>query len=369
MTEEQVDGVTVTRIPQFPDHSRSALRRALYYLSFAASASTIGAAVSRPTDLVFVYVSALPVAFAGWIVSLLRRVPLVYDIADLWPDSVTASGLMENRLLLRLLRGCCSFLYRRADAVNTVTKGFRRRLVEMGVPLERIEVVHNWMPSETYTPQLANPGLAEKLGMAGKFNVVYAGTMGPVQALSTVLEAAKQLLTSPPIQFVFVGSGLELPLLRDKARELRLTNVTFLERRPPEEMPGILALGDVLLVHLKPDPLSDISIPSKTFSYMACGKPILLAVRGEAAEFVAEHGFGLAVRPSDADALATGVRQLFEMSEPTRNAMGESASRVYQCRFSGAVQIKVVEQRLRTVSEVYSCRKRRSGLPVPETRA
>jgi glycosyltransferase involved in cell wall biosynthesis len=147
--------------------------------------------------------------------------------------------------------------------------------------------------------------------MEGRFNIVFAGNMGPAQALGTVLDAAQRLRNHPEIQFVFVGDGIHKPELQKRAREMNLKNVLFHDRKPAECMAKYYALADVLLVHLKRDPLFEITIPSKTQAYLACGKPILMAVAGDAAEIVRSAGAGLVCPPENPAAMSETVLQFY----------------------------------------------------------
>ena len=156
--------------------------------------------------------------------------------------------------------------------------------------------------------------LAQETGLAGRFNIVYAGNMGAAQALRNVIKAAKLLSDIADLQFVFIGNGVEEDQLKRDVSGAGLRNILFLGRKAPQQMPSYYALADVLLVHLKNDPLFEITIPSKTTAYMACGRPILAAVKGDAAELVQSAGAGLACQPEHPQALAAAVRSLHAMS-------------------------------------------------------
>jgi glycosyltransferase involved in cell wall biosynthesis len=340
---EYLDGVKVMRVPQLPDHSRSSWRRGLYYLSFALSAAMLGTLLTQPADVVLVYQAALPVGLSGWIVSRLRGMPLVLDVVDLWPESVIASGMLQNKLVVRLLQRIANFVYEKSDHINVVTEGFRRTLLKMGVPQEQMTVIHNWMPAETYDCVAPDLALAEREGLAKRFNVMYAGNMGPSQDLRTVIEAAALLADLPQVQLVLVGDGVQYSELVEFLRKKGLRNVLFLGRRPPESMPALYALADVLLVHLKPDSLSDVSIPSKVFAYMASGRPVLTAVKGDAEQFVVENGFGVAVPPSNPAKMAEAVRWFYGASHEKREEMGKAALVAYKTKYSPAIQIGRVE--------------------------
>lgn len=348
--EETIDGVRVLRVPQIPDHSHTAWKRAIYYLSFALSAAILGTPRVRQADVLLVYQAALPIGFATWVLRRVRRLPVVLDVVDLWPESIIVSGMAQNALVLRTVRRIARWVYANADHVSVVTEGYRRNLLELGVAPEKLGVIYNWMPSDTYRVQAPDAEVARREGLEGRFNVMYAGNMGPVQDLATVLDAAERLRDDAAVQFVLVGDGLQYDDLVSKARERNLTNVRFLGRRRPDDMPALYAHAGVLLVHLRPDPLSDVTIPSKVFAYLACGRPILVAVRGEADAFVRDGGFGVSVPPSDPAAMANAVRRLYRMPSEERDRMGETALELHRSEFSSEVQTARFEAVLERVA-------------------
>lgn len=345
--EEHVDGVLVTRIPQFPDHSRSVVRRALYYLSFALSAATIGLWRSQQADVILVYHSALPTALAAWFISRVKRVPYVLDIADLWPESVAASGMLRSPILLALIRAGMKFAYRGAARINVITEGYVERLVSLGVPRAKMSLVHFWFPAGQCDPAPCDGTLMRQEQLDGRFNVIYSGTMGPLQDLGAVIEAAALLLHElPHVQFVMIGDGLEHDALVALAEQRRATNVRFLGRRSPDEVRRLHAVADALLVHLKPGSLSRISIPSKTFACMAAGRPIVMAVEGESSRLIESHTCGITAEPSNPQDLADAVRRFVAMPESERQQMAAAAVKAYRENYSSEIQIPKFERLL-----------------------
>jgi colanic acid biosynthesis glycosyl transferase WcaI len=344
---EVMDGVRVIRVPQIPDHSASVLRRVIYYCSFAFFSAIIGVLLARRPDVVLVYQAAMPVGFAGRFLSLVKRAPYVLDVVDLWPESVSMSGFLRHPVPEAIIRTLMRFIYRGARRINVVTEGFSERLVAAGVASRNLTVIHNWMPSQTYRPVPYDGERAALEGLSGRFNVMYAGNLGALQGLETVVDAAAMLRDVPAVQFVFVGGGTDSEDLALRAARSGLTNVRFLGRRPPASMPGLYAIADVLLVHLKPDPLADISIPSKTFAYLAAGRPVLMAVRGDAAQMVEKYGFGLSVPAGDPPALADAVRRMSSMSQAELDQMAAAAAEAHRTVFCAEVQIKRFDALLR----------------------
>lgn len=330
---EIIDGVSVVRVPLFPSHSRSALGRVMNYGSFMAAAGTIGAALAKSADILYVYHPPATVGIAGALVKSVRRIPIVYHIADMWPESVVESGMLGTGLMRsvveRALTGLCALNYRRADLITVLSPGFRRLLVARGVPQHKIHVVYNWTDDDTFVPVERNESLACELGFAGRFNVVYAGNLGPFQAIESLIHAAKYLDAYPRIQVVLVGAGQDRARLQEIARANNLHNVRFLTNRPYHQMALINALAEVLVVHLRDLPFFSATIPSKTQVAMACGRPILMAVRGDAAELVSKCNAGVVAEPENPEDIAQRIAELYRMPAAEREAMGRRGRDFY----------------------------------------
>jgi len=348
---EQRDGVRVLRLPLYPDRSRSASRRSLNYLSFAMSASLLGPVLCGPADLMWVYHPPLTVGIPAWLIGLLRWVPFIFEIQDMWPETLPVSGMVSNERVLRCVGRLADFVYKRAAAITVMSPGFKRNLVHKGVPADKIHVIPNWADEEIYRPVPPDPLLAEEYRWAGQFNIIYAGNMGLAQALDTVVEAATLLQDLPAVQFIMIGDGLDRLELERQVQTRRLTNVRFLPRQPAERMPHFYALADALLVHLKRDPLYEITIPSKTLAYMACGRPILCAVAGDAADVVRSAGAGVTCPPQDPSALAQAVRELYGMSKTEREALGQAGRRAFLANYTRQVLMDRYETLLTDVAE------------------
>jgi glycosyltransferase involved in cell wall biosynthesis len=327
---EQIEGIAILRVALYPSHNKSALGRIINYASFAVSAAFIGTALIKKPDVLYVYCPPATIGLPAVALSILRNVPYVIDICDLWPDTVKASGMLSSPVALWLLGEWCKFVYRCADHIVVVSPGFKHRLVSRGVPPAKIDLVHNWCDETSIHPTPPNPELATRLGLSGAFNVMFAGMMGTAQALDSVLLAAAMCRhTLPNAQFVFVGGGVDRDRLKEKAEAMGLTNTRFLPRQPMSAMGDIIALADLLLVHLKDDPLFRITIPSKTQAYMASGKPILMAVRGDAAQLVTESGAGLVCEPENPADIAEAVARFAAMSPEERRIMGQAGRQFY----------------------------------------
>lgn len=351
MQHETLEGVSVLRVPLYPSHDTSSIGRIANYGSFAFSAATIGSLLTKPADVMYVYHPPATVGLPASIIHLLRRIPFVYDIQDLWPDTLAATGMLNNKLVLSMVDKWCGFVYNQASRIVVLSPGFKEALCARGVPSDKVEVIYNWCDENQIQTAGRDEDLARKLGLAGRFNIVFAGTMGKAQALDAVLDAAGLLKDRyPVIQFVLVGGGVEVERLQQKAKKMQLANVLFLPRRPVSEIGQILNLADVLLVHLKDDPLFKITIPSKMQAYMAAGRPILVGVRGDAADLVECAKAGISCAPENPISIAESVEQLFAMLRTQLEAMGNNGREYYERELSLRVGVRRFEEIFKSVA-------------------
>jgi len=327
-----VDGVHVLRLPTFIDRTRSGIRRVLSYASFSAAAALLGnASIPRP-DIVWTYQIGLP----GVAISLMRDAPLIHEVQDLWPEwSATGEmGIRSGSLAYRMLQAQETMIYRRAHMVTTISEGFKKRLTAKGVPEEKIRVIPNWGNEVHFRPLPPDMSLGEREGLSGRFNVIYGGNIGTAQGLGVVLQAARLLTDLPTVQFVIIGDGVERAGLIAEAEGQGLGDVRFLGSRPPDQMAQYYAHADVLLIHLLQNPIYDMTIPSKTYAYLACGRPILAALSGETADLIRRLGAGITCAPGDPTALARAVRDIHGCDENERRRMGDAARAAFLREFS-----------------------------------
>jgi glycosyltransferase involved in cell wall biosynthesis len=346
LQRERSEGVKVYRVAHYPSHDSSAFGRVLNYLTFALTSAITIPFIGRGADVVYVYHPPGTTSFPALVLRLLRKIPFVIDIQDLWPDTLAATGMIGSRRILGAVNRWMNLVYRMAGAISVLSEGFREKLIERGVPTDKIHVIYNWAP-ENPPPERKDESTWQQ-PLKGRFNVVYAGNLGKAQALEEVLKAAARVAKSEStIQFVFIGEGIESGNLKAMAQSMGLTNVLFLPRMPFDEIVNALAAADVLLVHLPDDPLFAITIPSKTQAYLAAGRPIVMAVRGEAADLVEKARAGIRCRPSDPEALAAAVRSIHALSKQEREEMGHRGRAFYEEHLSLDTSINKLELCLR----------------------
>ncbi|MBC7248240.1 MAG: glycosyltransferase family 4 protein [Actinobacteria bacterium] len=326
---EVMEGIPVTRVALYPSHDRSSLKRILNYTSFAVSAALLGPLLIRDIDIIYTYHPPGTIGLPALVMKAAKRAPVVYDIQDLWPDSVRASGMLDNKVALWVLSKLCGVVYRFVDRIVVLSPGFKEELTKRGVAREKIEIIYNWCDEQALASGDEAIDEDTKEIFRDKFNVLFAGNMGKGQGLEAVVDAAEILRErQPKVQIVLVGDGTEAEKLKERARQKKLDNIVFLGRKPVDEIGGMLRHADVLLVHLKDDPLFRITIPSKTQAYMAIGKPILMGVKGDASRLVLDAGAGIVCAPGDSRSIAEGISSMYLMEEQDLKNMGERA-RVY----------------------------------------
>lgn len=306
---ETRDGIRVIRVWSYITRNEGFVKRILDYLSFMVMAFFAGLFVRR-VDLVIGTSPQFFTAVAAWALGGVKRRPYVFDLRDIWPESIRAVGAMQDSRLLDALERLELFLYRRAAAVVAVTNAFRDNLIGRGIDGAKISVTRNGVDLAQFEPRLRDAGLAAELGLTDKFVVGYVGTHGMAHSLGTVLDAAVAMQDDNDIRFVLLGDGAEKPALRARAAKLGLTNVQFLDSVSRAEVPRYWSLLDASLIHLRKADLFTTVIPSKLFECMAMGLPVLHGVEGESAEIVRETQVGVVFPSEDARALETEIRHL-----------------------------------------------------------
>lgn len=330
--KEQIDGVAIYRVPLFPSHGKSKIGRVLNYGSFFLTAFCALLFLSFRKNIVYVYHPPATVGVAAALSSLITRVPFVYDIQDLWPDTLSATGMISNIKILKMVGVLCKWIYSRAVKIVVLSPGFKKLLIERGVPENKIEIIYNWCDEKSLQAESRS---SNDYGMANRFNVVFAGNIGKAQALHVVLAAAQILaVKNPQILISFVGSGIELESLKEKAKMQNIKNVQFIPHMPMNEVGAVLKASDVLLVHLKNDPLFAVTVPSKTQAYLAIGKPVLMAVHGDAADLINEARAGLTIPSENPSAMADAILQFAAMETSRLDAMGQCGLNFYFTKLS-----------------------------------
>jgi colanic acid biosynthesis glycosyl transferase WcaI len=331
---ERVDWGRITRVHPFPTNKRNIPARALGFAGFTALVEAMalkGWRDHRP-DAVLAMSPPLTLGVAGWLAARRWRVPFVFNIQDVFPDVAVELGAITNKTVIRVASSLERWSYRRADAVTVLSDDLRDNLVakiEGAVPdaHDRIRVIPNFVDTVRIFPAEpeGSPGggaYRREFGFEGRQVVMYAGNVGFSQSLDLVLAAAGELSGRPDVAFVINGGGSAKLDLQQRVAEAGLANVHFVDFQPKERLPDVLAAGDIHVVPLRRG-LARSSVPSKTYSILAAGRPVVASVDEgtEVARVVEKAGAGLAVPPDDPDAFSHAIAALLD--DPARaRAMG-----------------------------------------------
>lgn len=329
LQRELIDGVQITRVPLYPNHDQSAVKRVLNYLSFAVSSLIYGLFMAKQADVLYAYHPPLTVGITASLIRMFRRIPVVYDIQDMWPDTLRATGMINNPRALKTVEWVCQWVYSRVDHIVVLSPGFKRLLLQRGVQEAKVEVIYNWADENALNASQGRP--PEGFPGSERFRILFAGNMGKAQALDGVLNAAALLQArASRVCFVMLGGGVEVARLKQRASDEQLHNIVFLPPVPMAEVGASLQAADALMVHLRKDPLFEITIPSKTQAYMAVGKPVLMAVNGDAADLVVKSGCGIMAESENLEALVAAAETLATLPADRLHEMGLNAQAYYR---------------------------------------
>jgi glycosyltransferase involved in cell wall biosynthesis len=324
---EQAHGLRIIRCRTYATANRGFVRKTAGHLVFMASSVAQAASALAGTEVLIASSPTLFSVVSAWVLSRRLGAPFVFEVRDLWPAIFAELGVIRSRPLLRAIEGLEVGLYRRSAAVVTVTRSFAAQIVGRGIDQAKVHVIPNGVDLELFAPGPQDSALWHRLGLDGKFVVLYCGAHGISHALGRVLQAALLLHDRRELHFLFVGEGAEKAQLREEAEALGLTNVTFLPGVERDQVPAFYRSAEVCLVPLRRVPLFRSFVPSKMFEIMACGRPILGAVEGEAAEILAASGAAVLVPPEDSRAIADAIHRL--ASEPALRAELAARGRPY----------------------------------------
>lgn len=324
--KELMNGIIVHRVPLYPDHGTSALKRIFNYVSFGFFSFLVGVLKLPKFDVIYAYHPPLTTGLSASLISFFRRTPVVLDVQDLWPDTLAASGMLSNAKALKVVGWFCNFVYGSVAHIVVLSPGFKQRLTSRGVPEDKLSVIYNWCDEKSLDKTVISPHQLPTLG----FNLVFAGNLGHAQGLEALVEAAHILQTKQiAANFIFIGDGVAKQQAQELVQKLHLNNVYFIPRVPVSQVGCLLQVADALLVHLLDEELFRITIPSRTQAYLYMGKPILMAVNGDAADLIISAGAGVLAQPNTPLAIADAVIEFVNMPPCKRLEMGANARQFY----------------------------------------
>lgn len=310
-SREEIDGIQVIRVKTYITANEGFVKRILDYMSFMIASFFVGLFIKK-IDVIVATSPQFFTAISGWLLSVLKWKPFVFELRDIWPASIAAVGAMRRSIIIRIFEKIEIFLYQRADLIVSVTHSFKKELVSRGVAGEKIAVVRNGVALSLYQPKQKNPDLSKELDLNNKFVVGYLGTHGMAHALDSVLDCAEMMLTCHDIIFLFVGGGAYKSELNATVSQRSLSNVISLSRQEKHTMPDYWSLVDISLISLKDAELFKTVIPSKIFESMGMGKAMIFSgPEGEASEIILESDSGVIVEPENPEALKNAILDFY----------------------------------------------------------
>ncbi len=337
---EHVNRIRILRVPLYTDHSSSGFKRILNYGSFTASVMTIGLMLIDRVDVIFVYSPPMTLGLAAGLFKFLHQAPILLDVVDLWPDAIRGSGMVSSFSLTKISEWIAQGAYSLADRILVPTDGYASCLQSAGISKRKMLVMPPWADADLYQATERNRKFGKTYELEGKFCVIHAGNIGPFQDISNVLAAAEKVRHIDRFRVVFVGGGRDLETMKKEKEGRRLDNVIFAGSYPVEEMPGILAWGNALLVSLRSDPYMSINLPSKMATYMAVGRPIIACAEGETSRLVTEHRLGFCCSPVDPAALAEAFVQSMDLPEEESRRMGNRSRALFEQSYAKDVIVE-----------------------------
>ncbi|GCE31107.1 glycosyltransferase WbuB [Dictyobacter alpinus] len=308
---EFIDGVRVIRTWSYASANRGFFKRICSYLSFGCLAALIAQTALGAPDLIIVESPPLLNVIVAHLIAWRQHIPFIFWVADLWPEAAIQLGALRNPILIKLAQWLEWQTYQRAQLVWTVTEGMYAALIKRGLQPEKVFFLPNGVDTRRFHP-IPQAEARKQLSWPELFTVLYAGTHGLTHGLGTLLDVAEKLREQSAIHFLLIGDGAEKATLMAQAQQRQLTNIHFLPPLSHEEIPLALAASDICLAHTRKLPLFESMLPMKMFEAMACGRPLLLALNGEACRVaVQEAGAAIHCEPENPEALVMGIAYLY----------------------------------------------------------
>jgi len=353
---EEYKGIKIKRVLLLPrGKGKGDLRLVPNYISYMLSSCVAAFGISKNHyDTVLVFgVSPITQAYPAMLMKKLCNTPICMYIYDLWPDTLYSHGLSCN-MLKKIVERKCVKIYKSFDRLFITSKGFRKRLLEYGCDDEKIRYIPQWVESR-YKPVNATGNVRRRFGfLDNDFVVMFAGNLGFAQSVETIVECAFYLKHLKHIKFVFVGDGSVKQWCVNECRRREIDNCFFMERQSADNMPGILAEADALLITLRDRDNYSLTLPGRLQSFLACGKPVIACANGEVAEVVNEAHAGLSCQADNAKELSECIVRMAGMSDEERNMYGINGFQYALKNFNEADLLKMLETELTSVLNMTS---------------
>jgi glycosyltransferase involved in cell wall biosynthesis len=338
---EYIDGIKINRVPLYIDHSKSKMKRMMNYLSFLISASLLGPWMVKRPQIIYTYHGPATIAVPAIFLKVIFRCKVFYDINDYWPDTLEATGMINSKFILKLVGVFCAISYKYFDKINAVTNGFKNKLLDVGVPESKITVVYNWsLPMDSLH---SNEFDKYRRIFEENFTIIYAGNIGFAQSLGVLIEAAINLKKNNivGVKMLLLGDGTQKQHLSDEVVKYELQEyICFTGSIPAINVGEFLLAADILLLHLKNDPLFEITIPSKLGSYFSLAKPVMCGVPGESSDIVNNTNSGLCFAPDDPIDLYKKIILSMNLGKDELGEMGNKGKKFYDENITFDIGVK-----------------------------
>lgn len=348
-SSQDYNGARVIRVPLVPRGKGGGVTLVLNYLSFVLSACIFAPFRCRVQyDLVFIFEpSPVTVALPALFLKFLHKIPIMFWVQDLWPESLAATGAVRSRWILDRVSGVVRFIYRRCDKILITSQSFRKSIELHDGALENI-LYFPQSAEDIFQPLAERQTVAALNGIPQGFWIMFAGNIGAAQDFQTIVVAAEKLKGHQDIHWVIVGDGRMREWAESEVSTRGLSdNFHFLGRHPLEAMPAFFSLADVLLVTLRKEPIFALTIPAKIQSYLACGRPVIAALDGVGALIVEEAGAGFTCPAESPDSLVRAILKMYETPKSVREKMGINGRRYYEANFDRNMLLDRLEEWMR----------------------
>ena len=344
--KEVMEGINVIRVWSYITANQGFIKRILDYLSFMVSATLVSLRLGQYDKIIGTSPQFFS-AVAAYIIGSIKSTPFIFELRDIWPESVKAVGAMKNSRVLDWFERLELYLYKRSDHIISVTRSFKANLIGRKIPASKISIVRNGVDRSRFYKRPKDSQLSVQLELGQGFVAGYIGTHGMAHALGTILKTAEKLQLMPDIniRIMLLGSGAQKARLIDQAQNRKLTNVIFVDSVAKDEVARYWSLLDVCIVHLKDTPLFQTVIPSKIFESMGMGIPLVHGVLGESAEIIEDESIGWVVQPEDSDQMTKTLLEAYENGD-TLKAMSlncQTAAKKYERGAMARAMLTIIE--------------------------
>ena len=342
---ETYKGIKIFRSPLIPRGSGSSVRLALNYISFIiGSIFTSLFLLRKKFDIIFVFEpSPITVCLPAIFIKKIKRIPICFWVLDLWPESVVSAGNLKTGLIPKILNPLVKFIYKHSDKILVSSRGFINSIEEKGINKNKVNFFPQWA-EPIFKPLKPERILLTSIS-TNDFIVMFAGNIGEAQDFPSILEAAKLLREYSNIHWVILGGGRKEKWVRERVDEFNLgSNFHLLGSYPLEKMPEFYSHADCMLFSLKKEYIFSITIPAKVQTYLACAKPVVAMIDGEAAKIIDDSKAGISCPSESTEILSKNIKHLSLMKKNDLNKLGENALAYYNKEFERDMLIDEMEK-------------------------